>query len=247
MWLDPFFTNKLLQDIIATIVTLAASLVWLRAVDWLAHTGRLEQKLSRKVIHTGTGPLFVACWNMFSASPWARYSAAIVPLLITAQFAAVGMGIVQDEAAVKAMTRTGDRREVLRGPLLYGIVFVICTVVYWRNSPIGILALMLMCGGDGLADIVGRRLGQRAKLPFNKDKSWAGSAAMFAGGLVFSLVYIFWFSAAGYFSVPLQTGTVALFVAFICLAAAVVEALPIPDIDNLSITAVALLLGQFLL
>ena len=37
-----------------------------------------------------------------------------------------------------------------------------------------------MCGGDGLADIVGRRYGS-AKLPFNHSKSWVGSLAMFTG------------------------------------------------------------------
>jgi hypothetical protein len=36
-------------------------------------------------------------------------------------------GMVKDEAAVKAMSRTGDPREILRGPLFYGIVFVAMT------------------------------------------------------------------------------------------------------------------------
>ena len=40
--------------------------------------------------------------------------------------------------------------------------------------------LCLMCGGDGLADIIGRKYGS-LKLPFNKKKSWIGSVAMFAG------------------------------------------------------------------
>ena len=57
------------------------------------------------------------------------------------------------------------------------------TVVYWRDSPTGALAMSLMCGGDGLADVVGRRLGQGNPLPWNPAKSWAGSAAMLLGGL----------------------------------------------------------------
>ena len=56
------------------------------------------------------------------------------------------------------------------------------TVVFWRESPVGMMVLSLMCGGDGLADIIGRKFGT-AKLPFNMSKSWAGSAAMFAGKL----------------------------------------------------------------
>ena len=46
----------------------------------------------------------------------------------------------------------------------------------------GVAVFSLMCGGDGLADIVGRRLGKTHKLPWNASKSWAGSGAMFLGG-----------------------------------------------------------------
>lgn len=54
------------------------------------------------------------------------------------------------------------------------------TLLFWRQSPIGITVVALMCGGDGLADLIGRKYGS-AKLPFNQNKSWAGSLAMFFG------------------------------------------------------------------
>lgn len=237
MWLAPFFDNPALQDAAATIITLAVSLVWLRSMDALAHRGLMPQQLSRKIIHIGTGPLFVLCWNLFSPAEWARYTAALVPLGITVQFVAVGLGWMQDEAAVKAMTRSGDRREILRGPLFYGVVFVTCTVLFWHDSPLGILALMMMCGGDGLADVVGRRFGT-AKLPFNRDKSWAGSAAMLAGSLVFGYGFVALFSALGYFPLPAFWP-----VAGMCLAVTLVEMLPVRDWDNVTITLTALGLG----
>jgi phytol kinase len=246
MWLDPLFANKILQDVVATALTLALCLVWLRLLDFLAHRGLIEQRLSRKIIHIGTGPLFVLCWNLFSAEPWARYAAALVPGLITLQFAAVGLGLMRDDAAVQAMTRHGDPREILRGPLFYGVVFVICTLVFWRHSPAGVLALMLMCGGDGLADIVGRRLG-RAKLPFSPEKSWAGSLAMFGGGLLFGFDSLALFNAFGNFIPPLDLARTALSVAVIASVATLVEALPFRDFDNLTTTAVALALGWLML
>lgn len=245
MWLDPFFANKVGQDIVAAVITLAAALGWLRVMDALAARGWLDHRLSRKIIHIGTGPLFVVCWNLFSGEPWARWAAALVPLAITLQFAAVGLGWMKDEAAVQAMTRTGDPREILRGPLYYGLVFVVCTLVYWRTAPAGLLALMLMCGGDGLADIVGRRLG-RVKLPFSAEKSWAGSAAMFAGSWLFAFVFVVWFAALGYYTLAGPLGDTAGRVAMIALAATLVEALPFRDIDNLTVTAAAVLLGAWL-
>jgi len=246
MWLDPFFENKLFQDIVATAITLAAALLWLRLIDALAHRGLIEQRLSRKIIHIGTGPLFVLCWNLFSAAEQARYLAALVPVAITAQFVLVGLGVIQDPAAVQAMTRHGDPREILRGPLYYGLVFVICTLVFWRSSPVGILALMLMCGGDGLADVVGRRLG-RTPLPFNPAKSWAGSAAMFVGGLAFSLAFVLLFNGWGYFEPSLSPARAAAGVAVVALAATVVEALPAADVDNVTITLTAIVLAPWVL
>jgi len=245
MWLDPYFQNKILQDIVATIITFAVALGWLRIIDALAQRGLVEQRLSRKIIHIGTGPLFVLCWNLFSVQPWARWCAALVPFAITVQFFLVGLGVMKDEAAVMAMTRHGDRREILRGPLYYGVVFVACTLLFWRHSPVGITALMLMCGGDGLADVVGRRWG-RVKLPFSAGKSWVGSAAMLAGSFVFGFGFVALFNGFGDFLPPLNLASAAAAVGVISLAATVVESLPFQDIDNITTTVAAIVLGLLL-
>jgi phytol kinase len=242
MWLSSFFTNNWAQDIVATLITFGVALAWLRLMDALAARGVFEQAISRKLIHIGTGPIFVVCWPLFSPQPAARYLAALVPLAITAQFVLVGAGVIKDPAAVKAMSRTGDRREILRGPLYYGIVFVVCTLAFWRTSPVGILALLLMCGGDGLADLVGRKWGT-AKLPFNAAKSWAGSAAMLIGGFAFGFAFVVLFNAWGVLDPALSLPGAAWKTAAIAVAASVVEALPLRDVDNLTTTAVAVALG----
>ena len=72
------------------------------------------------------------------------------------------------------------RSELLRGPLYYVIVLLVATLAVWRTSPVPIVALALMCGGDGLADIAGRNIKGPA-LPHNPAKTWAGSIAMFSG------------------------------------------------------------------
>lgn len=129
------------------------------------------------------------CWLIYPEGEIARWLAALVPLVITLQFALVGLGLVKDEAAVKAMSRTGDKREILRGPLLYGIVFVVVTLLYWRDSLIGIPALMIMCGGDGIAGIVGRRVNS-PRLPWSPEKSVAGSVNVLIGSWLLT-VFIF--------------------------------------------------------
>jgi len=231
------------NNFIALIITLGLALGWLRLNDFAAHRGWISSDLSRKIIHIGTGPLFVLCWLLFTDAPSARWLAALVPFAITGQFILVGAGIIKDQAAVQAMSRTGDRREILHGPLYYGIVFVVLTLLYWVDSPIGMVALMLMCGGDGLADIIGRRYG-KSKLPWNAQKSWMGSAAMLLGGLFFAIAVTLPFIYLDYF--PITISTFIPRVTLIALAATLVETLPIKDLDNLTITITAVLLGEML-
>jgi phytol kinase len=232
------------NNFLALIITFAAALIWLRINDFAAHRGWIGSQLSRKIIHMGTGPIFVLCWLLFHTAPSARYLAALVPGLITVQFALVGLGILKDEAAVQAMSRTGDRREILRGPLFYGIVFVVLTILYWKDSPIGMTALMLMCGGDGLADIVGRRFG-KCKLPWASKKSWIGSLGMFVGGWIFAVGILWVYLIANYF--PGSIGDYLIPLTLIALAGTIVESLPLKDVDNITVTLTAILLGHILI
>lgn len=226
---------------LATLFTFLIALAFLRLMDFLAHRGILESKLSRKIIHIGTGPIFVLCWLMFPDQSISRWLAALVPFVITAQFVLVGTGILKDDAAVKAISRTGDRREILRGPLFYGIVFILVTLIYWKDSPIGIPGLMMMCGGDGIADIVGRRV-HSAKLPWSREKSVAGSLSVFAGGWLLTILIFAIYIWMGEFDSPLSR--FLLPITGIALGAMLVESLPYRDIDNITITLVSVLVGH---
>ncbi len=226
---------------LATVFTFAIAIFFLRLMDFLAHRGVIESRLSRKFIHIGTGPIFVLCWLMYPDLPISRWLAALGPLLITVQFALVGAGVIKDEAAVKAMSRTGDRREILRGPLFYGVVFVAVTLIYWKDSLIGIPALMIMCGGDGIADIVGRRLNS-PKLPWSPEKSLAGSLSVFVGGWVLTMFIFAIYVWANVFNGPVTR--FLLPVNLVALGAMLVESLPFKDVDNITLTVVSALIGH---
>jgi phytol kinase len=231
------------NNLLAAIFTFAIALAWLRINDFIAHRGWVSSSFSRKIIHVGTGPIFVLSWLLFDDASISRWLAALVPVAITSQFVLVGTGIIKDPAAVLAMSRSGDRREILKGPLYYGLVFVVLTLVYWKDSPIGIVALMIMCGGDGLADVAGRRWGAR-KLPWNTRKSWIGSLGMLLGGWILAAVIFSIFTFSGTFSGPVWKSLPALIV--IVIACTIIETLPVNEIDNLTVTATAILFGHLL-
>ena len=229
-----------MNSIIATIITFAIALGFLRLMDFLAQRGWIEPRLSRKLIHIGTGPIFVLCWLLFPDRPESRWLAALVPLMIVVQFALVGLGVMKDEAAVQAMSRTGNPREILRGPLYYGIAFVVLTVIFWKSSPVGMTALMLMCGGDGLADIVGRRVSS-PKLAWSGEKSVAGTLSVFVGGWLLSAFVLFIFILAGVFS--RSFGSYLLPLTVVALVGTLVESLPQKDIDNITVTLATVIAG----
>jgi hypothetical protein len=66
---------------------------------------------------------------------------------------------------------------------------------------------------------------------------------MFLGGFALALLYVALFDSLGLFSPALAWPFTAVVIAAIALAAVLVESLPFPDLDNLTITAACLVLG----
>ena len=100
---------------------------------------------------------------------------------------------------------------------------------------------MMLCGGDGIADIVGRRV-KSSKLPWSREKSVAGSLSVFAGGWLLTLLIFAIYVGMGEFSGPLSRFLWP--VTWIALGATLVESLPFKDVDNVTLPLVAVLLGH---
>ena len=232
-----------MNTILSTILAFIIALSFLRVMDFFAHRGWIESRLSRKLIHIGIGPVFVVCWLMFPDVSSSRWLAALVPFAITVQFALVGLGIMKDEAAIKAMSRTGDPKELLRGPLFYGIMIVLMTVVFWKDSPVDMTALLIMCGGDGVADLIGRRV-KSPNLPWSPNKTLAGSISVFFGSWFFSAFVLAIYVGTGVFAAPI--GVYAMPLTVISLVSTLVESLPFKDVDNITVTLMAAVLGYIL-
>lgn len=229
---------------LALIVTLLIAILWLQFVENLAKRKLIKTHTSRKIIHIGTGLIYILCWLLFPDKPFSRFFAALVPFIITIQFILVGSGLVKDQAVIDSMARSGKREEILKGPLYYGIVFVVITMIFWKDSPIGLISLILLCGGDGIAEIVGRNVAGK-KLPWSNRKTIIGSISMFISSLMFSVLYIYLFSLEGVFSFSMNELIPSLIV--ITFAGTIIESLTRSDIDNLTVPAIAIVLGQLLI
>jgi phytol kinase len=93
--------------------------------------------------------------------------------------------------------RLGDARESLGEPFIYIMVLLFSTLLFWRDLPVGVVSLTTMACGDGLTDLVGRRLGSTNKWFFNRSKTKAGSAAFVIGSFVALFGMISWLTSTG--------------------------------------------------
>lgn len=240
-----FSENPVMGDLIASALSGGIALSMLRLWEETAKRGVFDQKTNRKLVHISIGLVFMLCWPMYSSGHQGAILAAIIPGLNIIKMLLLGLGIWKDDATVKSMSRFGDYRELLKGPLYYAVAIAYACAVYWRYSPISIGLICNLCAGDGVADIVGRKFGKQ-KLPYNKNKSFAGSIAMAIAGFLASIGFLHYFSLFGYIQVSSKT---VLGFLFMSLAAALVESHPLSSEldDNLTVPLTSVLVGSLVL
>ena len=233
------------SDALACALTSLIAVSVVESIKMCARRGWLDRQLARKCMHICVGPLFLACWPLFSAA--GQWYAALVPLAIVAKFAATGLGMPLPGAAdeIASMSRTGAKEELLRGPLLYGASFVALTLWRFQRLPAAV-ALTSLCVGDGLAELVGVRLGRwSGHLPWSPRKSWAGSVAFVCGSFVASCIVAVDFRARGWCA-DATLSQLAAPLALAALVGAARESLPMRDVDNVLVPgAVALVLAMY--
>ncbi|EED93238.1 predicted protein [Thalassiosira pseudonana CCMP1335] len=265
---NAYTPQLILRDASATIFSIVAAAGFVKAITYPVKLDKLEPRDARKIIHTLSAPLFILVWPLFSNAYGARVFATIVPLLNavrllvagagsgtisglndTATAAAAGEGQAEgsEMELATAISRSGDAKEALQGPFVYVLALLFTTFFFWTDSPIGIVSMATLAVGDGLADLIGRRLGSANKWSFNQSKSVAGSAAFVIGSVVGSFGLISWLISNGTMD-SLQFDTLELLgrLFIIAVVSAGVELVPIVD-DNYSVPITAAVLSTVLL
>ncbi|KAI6699433.1 hypothetical protein NL676_013757 [Syzygium grande] len=141
--------NSVVSDALATAVSGGIVLSVLLSFEEIAKRGLFDQKLNRKLVHVSVGLVFMLCWPLFSSGHQGALFAAAIPGVNIIRMLLVGSGIWKDEATVKSMSRFGQHRELLEGPLHYGLTITFACAYCWRTSPIAIAAICNLCAGDG--------------------------------------------------------------------------------------------------
>ena len=151
------------------------------------------------------------------------------------------VALVFNLLALPRLTTALFRDSELRGAPLGGIVFypvavLLLVVTFPDRLDIAASAWGILAVGDGIATLVGRAVGGKT-LPWNRDKTWAGSVAFFAGASIAGIALAWWTRPA---ITPLPPAWFAWTAPVVAsLLAALVETLPVKLDDNLSVPAAA--------
>jgi phytol kinase len=239
----------LVWDIIAFIISFVLILMLVQINAAIEKSGKLSTTVTRKVIHTFAAPLWVITWLLFSGTVFSRWFALIVPLLFVILFVAIGTGKMVNEDFVGSMSRSGDPKELLGGTLYYAFLMVVIAVLWFyvpadgnlaNATPLALIVFGCLAGGDGLADVIGRKYGGERKFGIGgAEKTVAGTIGMFIGSVLFSIILVFLFS--------IEVTSFALIdlllpIIVVSIVATIVEALTPKGLDNITITIAAIVM-----
>jgi uncharacterized protein (TIGR00297 family) len=167
-------------------------------------------ELLRKSLHIGFG--FVAF-----GLKWPTWEAAAAVCVL----AILGNWLVLHRVFGRAVAR--HERGYDAGIVLYPVAVLLLILTFRHHLHFAAIGWTLLAFGDGFATLAGKAL-PAAKLPWNRDKSYAGLIAFFVAGSVTSI-------AVGYWLDYRHPGVIVI----AALAAAITESLPLHIDDNLTV------------
>jgi len=126
------------------------------------------------------------------------------------------------------------------GLVYYSITWTILAYLFFDNMVVIAIGILAMSYGDGFASIIGLKFGRKKYKVFGDKKSYVGSIAMFVFTFIMTIVALLYYRIS-------ITPYVLLVLAFIALAAAIVEGLTPKGLDNFSVPFVTVLLYWLIL
>ncbi len=208
----------------------AISLVYIFALIGLAEFLRRSRgygsDFTRKVIHIGVGMLAWALPFLFD-EPW---------LFIVACVAFMIINLLDWRFGFFAAMSSSSRSNL--GTVYFPLAAAIVAYLYWDTPPIMVAALMPLTWGDGLAPVIGKKFGKHTYQIQGTTRSIEGSVGFFFAAFLATWLAL-WIIPGAPQIIPAEALIPALIVSF---ATALVEAVTIWGLDNLTVTATAMII-----
>jgi phytol kinase len=182
----------------------------------------------RKVVHIGTGNVMLIAW-LCQLPAWVGITSAVLAGIIT---------LFSYRFPILPGVNSVGRKSL--GTFFYSVSIGILTAIFWNlNLPhYGVIGILIMAWGDGLAAIVGQKFGKHPYTILGNTKSWEGTSTMLI--VSYAIVSIVLVSVQGNIW---QTWVVGIPVA---IAATAVESIAQWGFDNLSVPLTGASLAFFI-
>lgn len=219
--------EPLIQNILITILGLIYVFSVVGIMDFAVRKG-FSQDLSRKIVHIAAGSWLIF-WPLYDITHWSKYFNIAPAFIWTVLLLIKGLTALPDDKAVKTMTRSGDRTELLKGPLYFTLVMNVMGTVFFY-SPVALYTMGLLGWGDGLAPVFGKKFGKH-KFNLFSEKTIEGSVAFFVFGFLGALLFnLLFFQRID-----------ILFLIIVTAITTLIEAVSPKDVDNLLIPISAII------
>ncbi len=181
---------------------------------------------TRKVIHIGVGMMSWALPFLFD-SPWPFVFACAAFMVINLIDWRYGLiGAMQSKHRYNLGT--------VYFPLAAGVV----ALVFWEQPPLMVAALMPLTWGDGMAPVIGAAYGRRTYRIHTSTRTIEGSIGFFVAGFIFTWLALWLMPGAPDIS---PVGAILPALAIMGVTT-LIEAVSIWGLDNLAVTAAAIII-----
>jgi phytol kinase len=216
--MQTFFAESNLWLRIATVPVYVGSIVL--TAELLHRYTDTKPEHVRKVVHIGTGNVMLIAW-LFHLPAWVGIISSVLAGIIT---------LLSYRFPILPGVNSVGRKSF--GTFFYTLSIGILIAIFWHlNLPhYGVIGILIMAWGDGLAAIIGQKFGKHPYTILGNTKSWEGTLTMLLVG--YTIVSIVLFSVQGN---TWQTWVVGIPVA---IAATAVESIAQWGLDNLSVPLV---------
>ena len=181
---------------------------------------------TRKVIHIGVGMMSWFIPFLFT-SPWPFIFACVAFMIINLLDWRYGF--------ISAM-QSSSRSNL--GTVYFPLAAAVVALVFWDQPPLMVAALMPLTWGDGMAPVIGAAYGRRFYRVHTSTRTVEGSLGFFVAGFIFTWLALWLMPGT-----PAITPVGAILPALVIMAVTtVIEAVSIWGLDNLAVTAAAIVI-----
>lgn len=208
------------------ILCLAYILTIIGVAELLRRRRGYDSGFTRKVIHIGVGMMIWLVPFLFT-TPWPFVVACVMFMIIN---------LIDWRYGLIGSMQSRHRSNL--GTVYFPLAAAVVALIFWDAPPLMVAALMPLTWGDGIAPVIGAAYGRRVYRVHTSTRTVEGSAGFFVAGFIFT-----WLALWVMPGTPEISPVGAILPALVIMAVTtVIEAFSIWGLDNLTVTAAAIII-----